>query len=81
MPVDLDDDAPPPAPSAEEAELARGQFAYETMRDLLAELDAGDVMAVVSAVQARRDWQKVPRNVREVFEDLEAELFDDGEAE
>jgi len=59
----------------DEEEIDEGQIAYEALRDLVAELPAETTMALVTAVQRRDPWHRLPSNLREACADLEDRLF------
>jgi len=70
-----------PAPAAGDDELEPGQLAYESLADVVAELEPRVLMAVVAAVQRNDDWQALPPAVRAIFQQLEGEMFDVDEGE
>lgn len=72
MPIELvaDDNA---------GELAPGQFAYETIGEIVRELEPEALMTLVGAIQRGESWPRLSRSTRQIFVDLEEALFEDGE--
>jgi len=54
-----------------------GQVAYEAIAEVVAEADEITIVSLLSAIQRRDPWERVPPNLRRLLVDLEAELFDD----
>ncbi len=76
MPLVLEDDVAP-AGDAEE-----GQIAYEALSDLINDSPAETVAGLVTALQSRTPWERLPLLLRQTCAEFEGMLFeDDGQAE
>ena len=63
----------------EPAELEPGQYVYEVLADVVSELEPDELMALVGAVQRGDPWPRLPKQTREILEDLDSRLFDEVE--
>ncbi len=65
------------APELIEDEDAAGRYTYETIGALLEELSPNERGDVAAALLSARPFEQLSARVREIFADLELDLYDD----